>query len=119
MLSKERLHTTSAYHLRNGEYHLSVIRTYESGKALYDIITFEDGDVIYAKNTRDIANPSPEDMKFYDFIKDAHLPEPRGMWEQNIPHTVKPTTKTTYSVDNRPIGSRSNPSVGTGLGGTR
>ena len=105
--SKNRLSITSAYSPRDDAYELSVLRTYESGNALYDIVMFEDGTFYYKKNTRRNDNPSSADLKVYQYIYDQHLPDPPGMWSQNIPKVVRPqaagkTTYVTYAIGSNP-----------------
>lgn len=70
MLSKTRLNKwQGVFRLPDKTIEVVSYQTYESERALYDIITRDNGEVLYQKNSRIITNIEPADKKYYDFIR--------------------------------------------------
>ena len=80
MLSKSRLNVCQLYKLMaDNSRRLCCRRTYESGKAIYDVDTLEDGTTTYMINCK--AANREDAVKYFEFI------------EHNIPAVVYDATK--------------------------
>ena len=57
------------YRLPNGNVELVNVDTYESVNAMFDIITRDNGEIIYQKNCRVITTIPESELKYFDFIR--------------------------------------------------